>query len=570
MKNIHYQKVPHHQTNIVEYLPDATFAIDNEKRIIAWNRAIVEMTGIKKEYMLGRDDYSLPFYGEKRPLLIDLVYEPEEKLRKYYATIVRKEVTTYGEGFVPRLRKGKGAYLWGIAAPLLDHAGNIVGAVESLRDITEKRHMEQALRESEDRYRSFVENASDIIFCTDNNGHFTLVNPALLRILGYKKEEIIGKHYRMLIRTDMVDAAIKFFELQFVREIECTYSEYPVCTKDGRELWFGQNVRLIREGGHIVGFHAMARDITDRKQAEKALRESEFRYRTLVETTNDFVFIVDRQGLVTYVNPNFERVTDYALSELEGRPFTMVIAPEERKTITEKFKQGVKSPDSRPYEAKLIRKERSHVVVEFLTSNIYDDKDRVTGRFGVGRDITKRKEMEKILRNNENKYRELSITDDLTKLYNSRCFYHQLEMECDRANRYGEAITLLFLDLDDFKKFNDAYGHVEGDKVLMRLGQVIKKCLRKTDSAYRYGGEEFSVILPMTESKNAAITAERIKNEFQKEIFSPMPGKGVHVTMSIGLAQFKLHEGIKAFVHRVDQLMYQAKKSGKDKICYEP
>ena len=185
-------------------------------------------------------------------------------------------------------------------------------------------------------------------------------------------------------------------------------------------------------------------------------------------------------------------------------------------------------------------------------------------------DITERKRVEEALRDSEQRYRELSITDDLTQLYNSRYFYHQLKMEIDRVDRYGQPLTLLLLDLDDFKRFNDAYGHVEGDQVLSRLGQVVKRCLRQTDSAYRYGGEEFTILLPMTTSADGAVTAERIRTEFKMELFSPAPGQDVHVTVSIGLGQYKQQEDMKAFVHRVDQLMYQGKKNGKDRVCCEP
>ena len=178
-------------------------------------------------------------------------------------------------------------------------------------------------------------------------------------------------------------------------------------------------------------------------------------------------------------------------------------------------------------------------------------------------------EVEKTLRDSENKYRELSIIDDLTQLHNSRHFYFQLKIELARSNRYGLPLTLLFLDLDNFKTFNDTYGHVEGDHVLWRLGQVIKSCLRETDFAYRYGSEEFTVILPMTTSADGALTAERIRREFKKETFSPAPGLDVHMTVSIGVAQYKIQDGMKEFVHRVDQLMYQGKKNGKDRVCSE-
>ena len=139
-------------------------------------------------------------------------------------------------------------------------------------------------------------------------------------------------------------------------------------------------------------------------------------------------------------------------------------------------------------------------------------------------DITETKKTQEALRKSEQKYRELSMIDDLTQLYNSRHFYVRLKSETERSNRYGQPLTLLMLDLDDFKAFNDTYGHVEGDQVLSRLGRVVKRCLRETDSAYRYGGEEFTILLPMTTNVEGVVTAERIRTEFRKENFFPGAG----------------------------------------------
>jgi diguanylate cyclase (GGDEF)-like protein len=188
---------------------------------------------------------------------------------------------------------------------------------------------------------------------------------------------------------------------------------------------------------------------------------------------------------------------------------------------------------------------------------------------GSVKDITEQNQVAEALRESEHRYQELSTIDDLTQLYNSRHFYAQIEREMERSNRYGQPLTLLLLDLDKFKKFNDTYGHVEGDYVLSRLGQVVKRCLRDPDSAYRYGGEEFTIMLPMTTSEEGIVTAKRIQTELRKEAFSPVLGQEVYMTVSIGLAQYKSKEEIKAFVHRVDQLMYQAKKNGRDRIYPE-
>jgi diguanylate cyclase (GGDEF)-like protein len=185
------------------------------------------------------------------------------------------------------------------------------------------------------------------------------------------------------------------------------------------------------------------------------------------------------------------------------------------------------------------------------------------------KDITEQQKAEEALRESQQKYQELSTIDDLTQLYNSRHFYTQMEREIERSNRYGQPLTLLMLDLDKFKNYNDTYGHIEGNQVLSRLGRVIKRCLRDTDSAYRYGGEEFMIMLPMTTCEEGMVTAQRIQTELRKEAFSPVLGQDIYMTVSIGVAQFKPKEEMKAFVHRVDQLMYQAKRNGRDRICPE-
>jgi two-component system cell cycle sensor histidine kinase/response regulator CckA len=137
--------------DIIEFLPDATFVIDHEKKVVAWNRACEEMTGVKKEAILGSGDhaYAVPFYGEKRPVLVDYVAGHTDELMKKYESVRRREDTLYGESFTPGLRDGKGAFLAGIASPLFDKDGNIVGAIESIRDITDVKRLESQLLQSQ-------------------------------------------------------------------------------------------------------------------------------------------------------------------------------------------------------------------------------------------------------------------------------------------------------------------------------------------------------------------------------------------------------------------------------------
>ncbi|MEW6673042.1 MAG: diguanylate cyclase [Thermodesulfobacteriota bacterium] len=164
------------------------------------------------------------------------------------------------------------------------------------------------------------------------------------------------------------------------------------------------------------------------------------------------------------------------------------------------------------------------------------------------------------------KLQKLAITDGLTKLYNSRYFYNQVDLEVDRSNRYHHTLSLLLLDIDHFKVYNDTYGHLEGDKVLVRIGEVIKACLRKMDTAYRYGGEEFTVILPETNGQEAIHVAERIRTSIEKEIFSPDPGKEIKITISIGVTEYITGERISALVERADKAMYISKENGRNRI----
>jgi len=348
------------------------------------------------------------------------------------------------------------------------------------------------------------------------------------------------------------------------------------------EVYYLTEISGKEEGPFLEEEHDLIRAIAERlgrvierKQAEEKLKASEEQVRLLLNSTAEAIYGIDIQGRCTFANPSCLRMLGYEdTSQLLGKNMHTLIhhsTPDGIPMAIEDCRiyralqegKGVQVDDE-----VLWKVDGTSFPVEYFSyPQLVNGK--VSGGVVTFLDITKRKKAEEDLRESERKYRELSIVDNLTRLYNSRYFYGQLEIEIDRFNRYGEPLTLILLDIDDFKSFNDTYGHVEGDQVLSGLGQVIKRCLRKTDSGYRYGGEEFTVLLPVTRSEAGLITAERIRTEFKKETFSPWPGQSVHLTTSIGIAQYRPDEGMKAFVQRVDQLMYQAKKKGKDRICSE-
>lgn len=167
----------------------------------------------------------------------------------------------------------------------------------------------------------------------------------------------------------------------------------------------------------------------------------------------------------------------------------------------------------------------------------------------------------------ERRLLELSITDELSGLFNSRYFFQRLEQEIDRALRYHRPLSLLFMDIDNFKRFNDEHGHVEGDKVIREIGRTIQTLLRGNDIAFRYGGEEFVALLPETSGRGGGLVADRIRASFAEQTFNPADGSGpLHCTLSVGVAELEKNERPKAFVRRADQALYQAKAKGKNRV----
>jgi diguanylate cyclase (GGDEF)-like protein/PAS domain S-box-containing protein len=308
----------------------------------------------------------------------------------------------------------------------------------------------------------------------------------------------------------------------------------------------------------------------EHKEIRNVLEISENRYRRLFETAQDGILILDADtGQIQDVNPFLIEMLGYTMEEFLGKNLWEIGAFKDIEASKAAFLELQSKGYVRYKNLPLETKDGRPINVEFV-SNVYLVNHHKVIQCNI-RDITERKKAEDDLLKSEQRYRELSIIDDLTQLYNSRHFYQQLKMEIDRVDRYKQPLTLLLLDIDDFKLFNDAYGHIEGDHILSQFGQLIKRCLRQTDSAYRYGGEEFTIILPMSTIEDGAITAERIRTQLKKEIFPPVSGKKeTHIKVSIGLTQYKQKEDMKVFVHRVDQLMYQAKKNGKDSVCSEP
>ena len=264
--------------NIIDFLPDATLAVNQNGEVIAWNRAIEEMTGISKEEMIGKDDYvySLPFFGEKRPILIDFILRDMPDMEKKYITISRKGNQLIGEAFVPNLNCGKGAYLWGIASPLYDSLGNIDGAIQSIRDMTDRKHKEEALRESELRLRTIFDTSSAGIIIVDTSGRIVQANRRMAELFACPLDKIIGTPYPILVHPDERDEGGEIMLAMMEDRLDTTAKERHYQRSDGSDFWgFLSGRRMEESRGKFTGLLGMIFDISDRKRAENALQHSE-------------------------------------------------------------------------------------------------------------------------------------------------------------------------------------------------------------------------------------------------------------------------------------------------------
>ncbi len=262
--------------DIISFLPDATFVIDKNGTVLAWNRAMEEMTGVPAEQIIGKADYeyALPFYHERRPITVDLVLHDDPAVVAKYQNMKKEGSSLFSEISIPHLNNGRGAYLWFTASPLYDTAGNLTGAIESIRDITERKRAEDALRESEERYRNVVEDQTEFISRFLPDGTHIFVNEAYCRYFGLKRDEIIGQRFSPVLHPE--DREI------VARHIASITPEHPVMDieqriimPDGSVRWQRWSDRAIFDNrGKVTEYQSVGRDITEQKKTEQALQQA--------------------------------------------------------------------------------------------------------------------------------------------------------------------------------------------------------------------------------------------------------------------------------------------------------
>jgi diguanylate cyclase (GGDEF)-like protein/PAS domain S-box-containing protein len=273
-------------------------------------------------------------------------------------------------------------------------------------------------------------------------------------------------------------------------------------------------------------------------------------FEAIVASTSDAICTTDIRGRLMYFSPGAEQMLGFRSTEVIGRPAHQFYAGghEEAERVMRLLK---KTGRLKSHEVILKTKDGKRVHVSMSASLLRDRTGRVMGTIGISKDITQRVEL-------ENKLREMSITDNLTGLYNQRHFHERLENEASRAKRQRYKLSMILVDLDGFKQANDAWGHLEGDRILRAFAGAIDQSIRKeVDSAFRYGGDEFVVLLPGLGAERAAAVMERIGAAARARI-----ARG-GVGFSYGIATLTASQSLADFVKAADKKMFAMKAKHK-------
>jgi two-component system cell cycle sensor histidine kinase/response regulator CckA len=404
-------------SEIIDFLPDATFAVDLEGKVIAWNRAIEEMTGISSEDMMGKGNYecTLPFYGIRRPALIDLLFVPDDEIEQKYAFVKKEGDMLLAETEVHL--KGETQVFWAKARPLYDSEGKVVGAIETIRDITERKEAEKALRESEARFRQVVESSPLPIGIGNEDGSIDYVNPKFVETLGYTLEDLprLEDWFRLAYpdpayRQSLLSRWQKAWEKikdTGVTEVE----EVEIACKDGSQRIM-QLFGTLMDNKSLVVFN----DLTERKRMEETLRESEKKYRSLS---------LEFQGILNAV-PDILCLLSPDLRIVWGNDATILMIPDKQQSeIIGEHCYPLRHKRSEPCEnCPVLRcfssgKIETEEVISFgdwyelRAVPLYDDQGELWGAIEVARNITERKRAEEERTRMEAQMREVQKLESL-------------------------------------------------------------------------------------------------------------------------------------------------------------
>ena len=387
--------------SIIDLMPDALIIIDRHGRVVAWNKATEALTGIRVADMIGKGEYeyALPFYGERRPILIDLVRLPQQELEEKYASIKREGQVLIGETYLPL--GGRGAYLQGRARILHDESGAYAGAIEILHDFTERKHAEEALQQSQARLQ--LQMSRMPIGCIWWSPEFRVAswNPAAERIFGFTEAEAMGKSPYDLIVPPQAQAAVGATWNRLRVGDDTAHSVNENRTKDGRTIiceWTNTPIKEVK--GLVVGVLSMVQDVTERKCAENDLQDRLMFQQALLNSIPHPMFIKDHAARFLGCNTDYERAFGITSDDLRGKTVLELeyIPDEDRRKFHTEDTAAIRDASRFSYELPIVYADGQTHVTLYSVDGFHLANGRPGGLIGLLVDITDRKDLEAALR----------------------------------------------------------------------------------------------------------------------------------------------------------------------------
>ncbi len=421
-----------------------------------------------------------------------------------------------------------------------------------LTDITERKRAEEA-------YHAVVEHSLQGLHILQDQREI-FANSAYADMLGYTVEELLAlspKQVRDLVHPDDQELVREYYRNSTEGKTEPQRYEFRIIRKDASVRWVEAFPSRIEYRGRPAVQVAMV-DITERKQTEETLKNSEERYRTLVESSTDAILMLDRERNVVTCNQAFLDLFGYRKGEVEGKSIKIVHPSEESfRSYGKAAYPLVERVGSLREEWDLKRKDGAIFSAEIVTSPVRSPDGTTTGYICIIRDITVRKRAEQELE-------YMATHDVLTGLPNRTLFTDRLTMALTQARRSQKNLAVMMLDLDYFKDVNDTMGHSMGDQALRFVGSRLTAALRRGDTVARIGGDEFLLLLPeVVHAEYATTIAQKVLGAFREPfVFNDYP---LYITTSIGIAIFP-DDGNDAdiLVKNADTAMYRAKEEGRN------
>ena len=388
------------------------------------------------------------------------------------------------------------------------------------------------------------------------------ISPRWKEILGYRDDEIKNEviEWEKRVHPDDLEKALSKAQEHLEGKTEFYESIHRLKHKDGSWVWvLDRGKRIVDKNGKPIRMLGTHTDITKEKEMQIEHRHQQ----QIIEQIHDCVISTDTDGVIKSWNRGAETLLEYSKDEIIGEHISILYDKKGNFTV-ERFLEMLLKNDKLNIELKLKKKSGKIIYTESSISIFKDENGKVVGIIGYIKDISRRKEAEKKIKQQEEKLRYQANYDILTGLPNRALFQDRLKQNIEKAKRHKSKFALFFLDLDRFKQINDSLGHEIGDIVLKKASSRIKSVLRKEDTLARLGGDEFVIITgDIDKIEDAGVLASKIIISLQEPI--DVLNHKLYVTVSIGISLYP-DDGVdsKNLLKYADSAMYKAKDEGKN------